>query len=82
MAFKQSGRVSDLSVEGMADYLLSEGVRNTLVAEFKRNLVSGAAFLQLTEEDLKELVPLIGERVLLRQLLRQCKAVRHIQMLM
>ncbi len=73
MAFKRSGRVSDLSEEGMAEYLMSRGVRHVLAAEFRRNLVTGEAFLQMTEDDLKELAPLIGERVLVRQIQKQCK---------
>ncbi len=42
---------------------------------FDENRVTRAAFLQLTEDDLKELVPLIGERTLVRELLKQSKQV-------
>jgi len=76
MAFKQSGPVSELSVDTLAEFLVSKGIRNLLAAEFRRNLVSGSVFLKLTEEDLKELAPLIGERVQLREILKQCRAVR------
>ena len=63
-------------MDGVAEFLVSKGVRHVLAAEFRRNLVSGAVFLKLTEEDLKELAPLIGERVQLREILKQCRAVR------
>lgn len=71
MASVLSGGVSELSVNDLAEYLRERGVRSGLVDIFKTNVVNGAAFLQLTEEDLKELVPLVGERVLIRQLLKQ-----------
>ena len=79
MAFKLSGNVSQYSVEDLAQYLLDREVRTGLVVNFRKNLVNGAAFLQLTEEDLKELVPLVGERVLIRQLLKQSKLVCFIK---
>lgn len=75
MAFKQSSNLAQFSVEDLAEYLLDHGIRTGLVVDFRRNVVNGAAFLQLTEEDLKELVPLLGERVLIRQLLKQSKLV-------
>ena len=81
MASVQSGGVCDFSVEDLAEYLLLRKVRTGLVNNFKTNLVNGAAFLQLTEEDLKELVPLVGERVLIRQLLKQSKLVCFVTIL-
>ena len=54
-----------------------------LVQRFSKNKICGCTFLSLTEEDLKELLPVIGERVRVRQLLKEIKQVRykHVQVL-
>ena len=44
-----------------------------VVRNFETNRVSGNAFLRLTEDDLRELAPLIGERTNVRELLKQSK---------
>ncbi len=58
----------------MADYLVAKGIRGVLADKLKMHLVSGKAFLQMKEDDLKELAPLIGERALLRQIQEENKA--------
>ncbi len=65
-------------MEGFEEYLEDKGVSGEVVENFRRNRVTGAAFLQLTrtEDDLRELVPLIGERTVVRELLKQSKPVR------
>ena len=42
------------------EFLLRKGVDEEMVCDFQRNCVSGQSFVELTEEDLKELVPLVG----------------------
>ena len=76
MACEQPVGVARYTVEELTHYFLERGVRDGVVSHFKKHLVNGAAFLQLTEDDLKELVPLVGERVFLRQILKQSKLVR------
>lgn len=47
-----------------------------LVAEaFQANLINGEAFLELSEEDLKELLPVIGDRILVRKPLKKLHEV-------
>ena len=59
--------------EGVVEYLLNNGVCAEVGANFKKNLVTGEAFLALTEEDLKELVAPIGVRTKIRELLKKLK---------
>ncbi len=66
----------DLSVDDIGEYLRESGIDDDVAATFEQNRISGAAFIQLTEEDLKELVPVLGVRVQVRQLLKEAVQVR------
>lgn len=81
MAYKYKSSFADFTVEDVEEYLEDKGISDDIVRNFRRNLVTGAAFLRLTEEDLRELVPLVGERTILRELLKQNKQVCLIYML-
>ena len=59
-----------LSVEELADYLEEEGMDKEVAKSFKENRkFCGATFLQLQNDELKELVPVIGSRVKVHKLL-------------
>ena len=63
-------RTQVITVEEFEECPEDEGLSDEVVENFRRNCVTGAAFLQLTEDDLRELVPLIGERTVVRELLK------------
>lgn len=67
--------LSDFSVDDLVDFLLEKGVCEDVAENFRKNRVSGTAFLKLTEEDLKELVPIIGVRTEVRDILAESKTV-------
>ena len=67
--------IEDFTVDELVDYLEAKGVSEGVTLNFKTNRVSGAAFLRLTEDDLRELAPLVGERTNVRELLKQSKQV-------
>jgi len=67
--------VPHLSVNELVEYLEANGLRPQTLDSFRNNIVDGKAFLRLTEDDIKELAPLIGERTLVRELIRQNKEV-------
>ncbi len=69
------GSVVELTIEELAERLEDEGLSDEVFENFRRNRVTGAAFLQLTEDDLRELVPLIGDRTGVRKLWKQCQQV-------
>ena len=64
-----------LTIDEFAERLVEEGIEDEVVKTFEENRISGAVFLQLQEDDLKELVPVIGDRVKVRQLLREATQV-------
>ena len=58
------------------DYLLEQkGFRSDIVTSFNRNQISGATFLDLNDEDLKDLVPVVGDRVDVCKLLVESREV-------
>ena len=56
------GTFASLSVEDLQAFLLEKGIWSEIASNFVTNRVSGSAFLKLIEEDLKDLVPIIGVR--------------------
>ena len=68
-------KLSKHSVEELKDYLLQRGVCEEAATNFQRNRVSGLAFLKLTEDDLKEFVPLIGVQTDIRDILKEHQKV-------
>lgn len=61
--------------EELRSYLLDIGVHEDVVGNIIGNRVTGALFLQLNEDDLKELTPTIGDRIALRKVLEQARNV-------
>lgn len=61
--------LADYDIDDLNDYLLEKGISVNIAEEFHHNKVCGAAFLSLTEEDLRELVPLVGVRTTIWNLL-------------
>lgn len=68
--------ISELSVEELAEFLRENGVSNEITKNFVQNRVSGKAFEQLTLDDIKELVPIIGYRTQIRDILHTYRKVR------
>ena len=67
--------IATFTAEELRQFLISKGVCQEVAVEFESNMVSGDSFLQLTDEDLKELVKPIGVRPQIREILRQQKEV-------
>ena len=66
--------VEKYDCQQLSDYLLSSGIREEVAKAFQANLINGEAFLYLSE-DLKELLPVIGNRILIRKLLKKLHEV-------
>lgn len=73
MAFAKSCSFSTrgLNVLELGKFLVDHGIEEETVQNFVRNKVCGDTFSKLTQEDLKELVPLIGNRVKVRELMQK-----------
>ena len=61
--------MEEYSCTELSDYLLDEGICQSVAEAFFDNNITGKAFLALTELEVKELAPKIGERVKLREIL-------------
>ena len=55
--------VAQYDYQQLADYLRGKGMRTEVAKSFEDNLIDGEAFVSMTEDDLKELVPVIGDRI-------------------
>ncbi len=53
----------------LADFMLDNGISESVIDNFVTNEVTGECCIQLTEMEMKELAPKIGDRVKLRQLI-------------
>ncbi len=62
--------VESFTVEEFGSFLSDKNVDEEVIDNFKRNKVSGAAFLMLTERDINELVPSVGLRPQIRAILK------------
>ena len=75
----QIDRMMELSVEWDSDdfaaFLTSEGLHDDVVTKIIDNRVTSALFIELSEDDLKELAPVIGDRMALRKVLERAKKV-------
>lgn len=57
------------------DFLIQISIPSHIAANFFGNEVSGQVFLKLTEDDIKELVPVIGIRPKVRDIIEECRKV-------
>lgn len=68
--------VVSFSFEEMASYvkekLPSTANSAAISAQFVSNRISGSIFLELTEEDLREMIPCLGDRKIVKKLQDQC----------
>ena len=67
--------VAKYDCQELSHYLLSNGMRQEIGEVFQANMINGDAFFSLSEEDLKELLPVIGDRALVRKLLKKLREV-------
>lgn len=51
-------------------------VHQEVASLFVSNRILGSVFLKLTEDELKELIPTIGDRVLVKELLKNVSQVK------
>ena len=66
-----------LDFEAFGEYLLEKGLHEDVVATIISNRICSETFLALTESDLKELAPTIGDRIRLRNILEETQKVKQ-----
>ena len=67
---------SDWNAEELGHYLGEMGIHEDVVANIINNRVSVKLFLELSEDDLKELVLTVGDRITLRKVLKGARKVK------
>lgn len=76
MATSMDGRtrgrktIATMSVEELCAFLGTAGVEKPILEKILQHKIDGSVFLQLSDDDLKELSPLLGDRIKLKRLLR------------
>lgn len=66
---------SEITCEDFAAYLGDNNLHEDVISNIIYNQVTSSIFLDLTENDLKELAPAVGDRVALRKILDQAQKV-------
>ena len=67
--------IEGMNCEDLANFLETENVHEDVTSEFIKNRICGQAFLNLSNDDLKELIPVIGDRVCVRGVLEKASKV-------
>ena len=67
--------MDELDCEAFGEYLLEKGLHEDVVATITSNRICSETFVALTESDLKELTPTIGDRIRLRNILEETRKV-------
>ena len=63
--------IEDFGVEDFCDFLSSSGeLSEEAVNMFRSNRISGAVFFDLTDTDLKELLPILGDRKVVQRMIK------------
>ena len=55
---------------GLHDVLVKEGFHEDVVSAFAANRICGQTFIEMTDEDIQELLPVVGDRIQVRKLLK------------
>ena len=70
--------INGLNLEDFGDFLLEKGIHEEVASLFISNRITGSAFLRLSEDDIKELTPRIGNRILVKELRKEVSKVLYI----
>ena len=70
--------VEYLDPEDLCEYLEGKGISSSQTRIFVEQGISGKIFLLLQESDLTEICPRLGDKVALRQLLKELQKVSFI----
>ena len=65
--------LSTYLVDELCNDYLADRVDEDVIATFRKHKISGAMFLSLEDEQLKELFPILGDRMAVKQLLKKIR---------
>lgn len=66
------------TVEEICEYLIKSipGIDEDIIENFKRHKIDSSVFIQLTDEYLRELAPLLGDRLKIKRAVSQCLIIQ------
>jgi len=67
--------VKDLDSTDLGQYLTEQGLHEDAVATIVDNRISGELFMDLTGEDLKDMFPIVGDRMSVHKILQNIQQV-------
>ena len=67
--------ITSMECEEFSDYLLAKGLHEDVVSKIVGNRIDGQLFISLSEDEVKELAPVIGDRIRLRKILDEERTV-------
>lgn len=73
---ERSMEIQDLSCQDLGEYLIDQGIHQEVVTIFHDNRIYGESFLEMKEDDLKEMLLVISDRILIRKLLKNLQKVK------
>ena len=73
VVMEQIRAISELSSEELCNYLSGQVHQTAALDKLKEHDINGQIFVNLTEDDLKDLFPNIGQRLSIATVLRQLK---------
>lgn len=66
---------TEMPCKDFAAYLRDNGLHEDVISQVVSNRVTSAVFLDMVEDDLKELAPAVGDRIALRKILEEARKV-------
>lgn len=67
--------LEDLNCDDLGQYLTDNGCHEEVVSTIISNRINGELLLELQEEDLKEMFPVLGDRMTIRKILDRIRQV-------
>lgn len=67
--------MKDLDSTDLGQYLTEQGLHEDAVATIVDNRISGELFMDLTGEDLKDMFPIVGDRMSVHKILQNIQQV-------
>ena len=68
--------IERMNCDDLVNFLETENVHEDVVSAFIKNRICGQVFLNLSNDELKELIPVIGDRVCVRGIIEKiCKVI-------
>ena len=73
--------IDGMKCEEFGDYLLAKGLHKDVASKIVDNRIDGQLFISLSEDEIKELAPAIGDRICLRKILDDERMVIEIMVI-